>query len=206
MRCQCLVSNLLRRYVGKCGEYVVVKVRRSPASCVLFVSVFGLSRNLIPLMLLSMVSCLYPLFFMFSTCFSLYIWNVASFEFVRRYLSSSPLMMPRPVPGGWADEACMYCWVLVGLIWVLISRMPSLANLSPLYKHKSRNVISVVENSAVKLMRSCKPLMLLMNCCRLSLVSVHTRNISSIYLFQCVGKGFVSERILDSSVPMKMLA
>ena len=35
MRCQCLVSNLLRRYVGKCGEYVVVKVRRSPASCVL---------------------------------------------------------------------------------------------------------------------------------------------------------------------------
>ena len=61
-RCQCLVSNLLRRYVGKCGEYVVVKVRRSPASCVLFVSIFCLSRNLIPLMLFSMVSCLYPSF------------------------------------------------------------------------------------------------------------------------------------------------
>ena len=29
MRCQCLVSNLLRRYVGKCSEYVVVKVRPS---------------------------------------------------------------------------------------------------------------------------------------------------------------------------------
>ena len=29
--------------------------------------------------------------------------------------------------------------------------MPSLANLSPLYKHKSGNVISVIENSAVKL-------------------------------------------------------
>ena len=170
MRCQCLVSNLLRRYVGKCGEYVVVKVRRSPASCVLFVSVFCLSGNLIPLMLLSMISCLYPLFFMFSTCFSLYIWNVASFELVRRYLSSSPLMIPRPVPGGWADEACIYCWVLVGLIWVLISRMPSLANLSPLYKQKSRNMISVVENSVVKLMCSCKPLMLLMNCSRLSFV------------------------------------
>ena len=40
MRCQCLVSNLLRRYAGKCGEYVVVKVRRSLASCVLFASVF----------------------------------------------------------------------------------------------------------------------------------------------------------------------
>ena len=44
-----------------------------------------------------------------------------------------------------------------------------------------------------------------MNCSRLSFVSVYTRNISSIYLFQCVGEGFVSERILDSSVPMKML-
>ena len=113
-------------------------------------------RLLIPLMLLSMISCLYPLFFIFSTCFSLCVWNVASLEFVRRYLSISPLMIPRPVPGGWADEACTYCWVLVGLIWVLISRMPSLANLSPLYKHRSRNVISSVENSAVKLMRRCR--------------------------------------------------
>ena len=26
MRCQCLTSNLLRQCVGKCGEYVVVKV------------------------------------------------------------------------------------------------------------------------------------------------------------------------------------
>ena len=30
MRCQWLTSNLLRRYVSKCDEYVVVKVRRSP--------------------------------------------------------------------------------------------------------------------------------------------------------------------------------
>ena len=150
-RCQCLTSNLLRRCVGKCGEYVVVKVRRSSPACGLLARVFSLSGNLIPLMLSSMVSCLYPLFFIFSTCFSLCVWNVASFEFVWRYLSSSPLMIPRPVPGGWADEACTYCWVLVGLIWVLISRMPSLANLSPLYKHRSKNMISSVENSAVKL-------------------------------------------------------
>ena len=75
-----MFSSLLRRYVGKCGKYVVVKVRCSPPSCVL--SAFFVYHNLIPLMLLAMVSCLYPLFFMFSTCFSLYIWNVASFEFV----------------------------------------------------------------------------------------------------------------------------
>ena len=36
MRCQCLSSNLLRRSVGKYGEYVVVKVRCSPAACGLF--------------------------------------------------------------------------------------------------------------------------------------------------------------------------
>ena len=186
--------------------YVVVKVRRSPALWGLFASVFCLSEKLIPLMLLSMTCCLYPLFFIFSTCFSLCIWNIASLEFVRRYQSISLLMIPRPVPGGWADEACTYCWVLVDLIWVLISRMSSLANLSPLYKHRSRNVISSVENSAVKLMRGCRSLLLLMNCSRLSFVSVHTKNISSMYLFQCVGEGFVSERILDSSVPMKMLA
>ena len=32
-----------------------------------------------------------------------------------------------------------------------------------LYKHRSKNVISSVENSAVKLMRWCRSLMLLMN-------------------------------------------
>ena len=81
-------------------------------------------------------------------------------------------MIPGPVPGEWADEACTYCWELVGLVWVLISRKPSLVNLSPLYRHRSRNVISSVENSAVKLMRGCMSLMLLMNCSRLSFVSV----------------------------------
>ena len=95
---------------------------------------------------------------------------------------------------------------VVGLIWVLISRMLSSANLSPLCRHRSRNVTSSVENSAVKLMHGCRSLMILMNCSRLSFVSVHTKNISSMYLFQCVGEWFVSVRILDSSFPMKMLA
>ena len=53
MRCQCLTSNHLRRCVGKCGEYVVVKVRHSPALWGLFASVFCLLEKLIPLMLLS---------------------------------------------------------------------------------------------------------------------------------------------------------
>ena len=141
-------------------------------------------------MLLSIVSCLYPLFFIFSTCLSLNIWNVALFEFVRRHLISSLLMIPRPVPGGWADEACTYCWVLVGLIWVLISRMPSLANLSHLYKHKSRNVISSIENSVVKFMHWCKLLMLSMNCSKLSFVSVHIRNYYRLCIFSNVwGRG-----------------
>ena len=100
-------------------------------------------------------------------------------------------MIPWPVPGGWADKACICCWVLVRLIWVLVSRMPSLTNLSLLCKHKSRNVISVVENSAVKLIRSCKPLMLLINCSGLSFVSVYTRNISSIYFPICGGAFYV---------------
>ena len=47
----------------------------------------------------------------------------------------------------------------------------------------SRNVISSFENSAVKLMRGCRALMLLMNCSRLSFVSVQTKNISSMYIF-----------------------
>ena len=76
--------------------------------------------------------------------------------------------------------------------------MPSLSNLSPLYKHRSRKVILSVENSAVKLMCWCRLLMLLMNCSRLFFVLVH---ISSMYFFQYVGEEFVSARILDSSVP-----
>ena len=44
--------------------------------------------------LVPFLSCLHPHFFIFFTCFSLYTWNVESFEFVRRYLSSSPLMIP----------------------------------------------------------------------------------------------------------------
>ena len=49
----------------------------------------------------------------------------------------------------------------------------------PLLKHRSKNVISSVENSAVKLMRWCRSLMLLMSCSRLSFVSIHTKNILS---------------------------
>ena len=37
-------------------------------------------------------------------------------------------------------------------------------------------------------------------------MSVHTKNILSMYLFQYMGEGFFSERILDSSAPMKMSA
>ena len=56
-----------------CGVYVVAKVRRSNEPHGLLASVLCLSENL---MLLSIVSCLYPLFFIFSICLTLYIWNV----------------------------------------------------------------------------------------------------------------------------------
>ena len=58
MRCQCLTNSFLRRYVGKCGVYVVVKVRRSSALRGLFASVLSVIEfnpsNA------SMLSCLYP--------------------------------------------------------------------------------------------------------------------------------------------------
>ena len=58
MRYQCLTSSLLRWYAGNCGEYVVVKVRHSPALWGLFAIVLCLSEKFIPSMLLSMTSCL----------------------------------------------------------------------------------------------------------------------------------------------------
>ena len=58
-----LRSNLVRRCVGRCGEYVVMKVRQSIPACGLLARVFCLSENVIPVMLLSMVSCLYPRFY-----------------------------------------------------------------------------------------------------------------------------------------------
>ena len=107
------------------------EVRHSPPVCGLLAIVSFLpvrefnTSNTLVYGLLSAFSCFGHASLCVSGC-------IALFEFVRRYLSSSSLMIPRPVPGGWADEAWTYCWVLVRFIWVLISRMPSLANLSPL--------------------------------------------------------------------------
>ena len=66
MRCQCLTSSFLRRYVGKCGVHVVVKVRHSSVLRGLFASVLCLSENLIPLMLLSIWSLACILLFSYS--------------------------------------------------------------------------------------------------------------------------------------------
>ena len=60
MRCQCLASNLPRWYVGKCGEYVVVKVRRSPASCVLFVSIFCCQHWAMNIIKIGAFCCILP--------------------------------------------------------------------------------------------------------------------------------------------------
>ena len=58
-----LNEQFLRRYVGKCSVYVVVKVRHSSTSHGLFVSILCLSENLIPLMLLYLWSLVCIIFF-----------------------------------------------------------------------------------------------------------------------------------------------
>ena len=47
--------------------------------------------------------------------------------------------------------------------------------------------------------------MLLMNCSRLSFVSVHIKNISSMYLFQCMGEGVVSDNTVITLLKHRML-
>ena len=78
--------------------------------------------------------------------------NVAFEELVLRSLKASPLMKPFLTPGGWQDVKCVYWKVSVGLKCVRTSRMDSFLNLSPLYMHVSRKVISVSEISAVNFM------------------------------------------------------
>ena len=78
--------------------------------------------------------------------------NVVFEEFVLSSLRASPLTKPFLTPGGWQEVKCVYWKVSVGLKCVRTSRMDSLLNLSPLYTHVSRKVISVSEISAVNFM------------------------------------------------------
>ena len=78
--------------------------------------------------------------------------NVAFEELVLRSLKASPLIKPFLTPGGWQEEKCVYWKVSVGLKCVRTSRMDSFLNLSPLYTHVSRKVISLSEISAVNFM------------------------------------------------------
>ena len=73
-------------------------------------------------------------------------------EFVLRSLKASPLIKPFLTPGGWQEEKCVYWNVSVGLKCVRSSSFDSFFNLSPLYTHVSRKVISISEISAVNFM------------------------------------------------------
>ena len=75
--------------------------------------------------------------------------NVVFEEFVLSSLRALPLIKPFLMPGGWQEVKCVYWKVSVGLKCVRTSRMDSLLNLSPLYTHVPRKVISVSEISAV---------------------------------------------------------
>ena len=80
--------------------------------------------------------------------------KVAFEELVLRRRNASPLIKPFLTPGGWQDvkPECVYWKVSVGLKCVRTSRIDSSLNLSPLYTHVSRKVISVSEISAVNFM------------------------------------------------------
>ena len=78
--------------------------------------------------------------------------KVAFEELVLRRRNASPLIKPFLTPGGWQDVKCVYWKVSVGLKCVRTSRIDSSLNLSPLYTHVSRKVISVSEISAVNFM------------------------------------------------------
>ena len=75
--------------------------------------------------------------------------KVAFEELVLRRRNASPLIKPFLTPGGWQDVKCVYWKVSVGLKYVRTLRIDSSLNLSPLYMHVSRKVISVSEISAV---------------------------------------------------------
>ena len=78
--------------------------------------------------------------------------KVAFEELVLRRRNASPLIKPFLTPGGWQDVKCVYWKVSVGLKYVRTLRIDSSLNLSPLYTHVSREVISVSEISAVNFM------------------------------------------------------
>ena len=65
---------------------------------------------------------------------------------------ASPFIKPFLTPGGWQQEKCVYWNVSVGLTCVETSSFDSFFNLSPLYTHVSRKVISISEISAVNFM------------------------------------------------------
>ena len=77
---------------------------------------------------------------------------VAFEELVLRSLKASPLRKPFLMPGGCQEGKCVYWKVSVSLKCLPTSRMESFSNLSPLYTHISRKVISVSEISAIDFM------------------------------------------------------
>ena len=77
--------------------------------------------------------------------------NISFEEYVLSNLIASTLMKPCFTPGGSQEIKCVNWKVSVGLYWVLISKMESFANLSPLNIVASRKVIWFSDISAVNL-------------------------------------------------------
>ena len=144
MRCHLLIRTFLR--LGTEGRYSVTNGNILLRDLFYFLRATFFPRTL--LLRESLTRSLWLNSFIFSS-------NVLFEELVLRSLRASPLINPFLTPGEWQEENCVYIlyWkASVGLKCVRTSREDSLLNLSPLYIHVSRKVISVADISAVNFM------------------------------------------------------
>ena len=143
-----------------------------------------------------------------SLSFSLFVisLSVSPCVFVRRCLSVSPFGMAVFTLFGWYEVLWMYNCLLVGLTCVLTSRRPLSLKFGPLYTVTSKNLSSFLSYLCVNLIVGWTLLMFMMNVFSCSSVPVHTRNMSSMYLFHSSMYGCPSHARIGSNDPMNSLA